>query len=582
MSLLTLLNTSGGLQKTDDISWKIAYRLSSDISWGIEQAYKLQKTFKNSVGLQPVLHIDINGLGISKDLTFKNLIPLIRYHFLKNSLPFVVYFNLTNALLQEFIKELNLLNKLGYDESKKDIYFINRIGYDYKLVLNNLMNSIDSSVLIEVGLVNYLGDKVQKDIALLNDILSVNPLLKDLNLLNSIGVLDALNWGDFKLVADIGPGASTGDYDIFIDNVSIKDSVESMSITLSEDYFVNSFRASISDISLWDSLAIDGSTTTRVKVTIGTDIYYFLLEKRELTGSLKSRSISLWGRSKLATLQEPYSTKLTDQYLAANMASTAVASLAPGFTLDYNVIDYYIPENTLEVAGKTPIEVIKEIVKAAGGIIRSGKQGELIIRYKYPYNPETLDSETAVWTYSDVDNVLSLNESYVQESGYNAVLVETDTSSLESSNVSGTIVIDTERTPENPTIHDPIYIRVYLNAIPDYLESGYPDSFYEIRLTDGFIYYNGTIIQEETEEIEIVSSKGSTQYPILEITSYDWIGLNPGVLDVEPDRENSIVLIPSGGRTEGLVNLTYNTVYDSWRISGLSENAVLFVAAKEL
>ena len=557
-------------QLFQDTSWKVGFdKLLSTVSWKILQEVKLE-------------YFLISKISMQLRYILKNLISVIKYHSMKNSLPLTLRFNLINALLQDFLKELNLLNKLGYDESKKEIYLINRIGHDYKLVLSNLLNSLDSSVFVEEHLINYIGDKLQKDITLINDILSINPLIKDLNLLNSIGTLDALNWGDFELVADIGPSAPTGDYDILIDNISIKDSVESMSLTLAEDYFVNSFKASISDISLWDSLAPDGSTTLRVKITIGTDIFYFLLEKRELEGDVKARSISLWGRSKPATLQEPYSTKLTDQYLSAGMASSAIASLAPGFTLEYNIMDYYIPENVLEVAGKTSIEVIKEIARGGGGIIRSGKQGELIIRYKYPYNPETLDSETAIWTYSDVDNVIRLSENDIQESGYNAVLVETDTSSLESSNVSGTIVLDTDRTPENPTITDPIYIRVYLNAIPDYSESGYPSSFYEMRLTDGSIYYNGTVIQEETEEVEIVSSKGSTQYPILEILSYDWLGLDPGTLDVEPDRENSLVLIPSGSRTEGLVNLTYNTVYDSWRISGLSEDAVLFVAAKEL
>lgn len=338
----------------------------------------------------------------------------------------------------------------------------------------------------------------------------------------------------------------------------------------------------ISDLSLWSLLEPDGSETLRIRIKIGTDNYYFLLEKREFSASYGKRTIKIWGRSKTAILSEPYSTKLSDEYAPSGMASDVIANYANGFTIEYNAFDYYIPENTLEVSGKTKIQVIDEIAKAGGGIVRCGKQGELIIRYKRPYDPDSIESETTDYDFDYYDNILSLNENEIQESGYNAVLVETDTSNKQGSNVSGTIILDPDKSPSNPVPGDPIYIRVYLTAIPDYTESGYPDSFYEFRTTDGSLSYQGTITEEVTEDVEIVSSKGNTQYPILNIVSYEWKGLNPGTLEVDPERENTLKLIPSGDRTEGIVSITYNTVYDLWYAEGLTEDSILFVAAKEI
>jgi len=552
------------------IAWKVnLQQMLRELAWKIHFSLYKDFSFLNTISLKVLYNI-------------KNLIQSIKFYNVKNSIIYILYRNLVNHIIEDKLRLMNLLNKLGYDPVEKYYDLINSLNFDEILILTTLLNSIDEKTFKTIDIINYIGDELKKNIKIINDILSINPLLKDYSLITTLGKSDPLHLGDFDLVADEGASASTGDFDIFLDGQSIKDSVENISITLSENYFTNSFDAEISDLSLWSLLEPDGSETLRIHIKIGIDDYYFLLEKREFSASFGKRVIKIWGRSKTAILSEPYSTKLTDQYLSSGVASDVIANLASGFTLEYNIFDYFIPENTFEIAGKTKIQVIDAIAKAGGGIVRCGKQGELIIRYKYPYNPDEIESETTDYDFDYYDNIISLSESEIQESGYNAVLVETDTSTKQESNVSGTIVLDPDKTPPSPTLGDAIYFRVYLTAIPDYNESGYPDSFYEFRTTDGSLTYQGTITEEITEEVEIVSSKGTTQYPILNIVSYSWIGLNPGTITVDPERENTLKLTPSGDRTEGIVSITYNTAYDLWYAQDLDEDSVLFVIAKEV
>ncbi len=582
MSLLLLFREESG-KKEDSIAWDIKPYKSDTISWELHEAVRHDYTFKDAVLILPPMVDLITGLGIAVDFIFRNMIYLISYGKICTPVSLTLYSSVINSLLTVQQSHLELSNKLGFDPLRIESVLASRLGCARYQSYTDIITSITKAGKIDIGILNYIGNKLQKDLDLLNSILDNTPLERRYSIKNSIDSAEAyLHWGDFKLKADQGPWVATGDWDIKLDGESIKEYVSAVSINLNEDHFTNSFEATIDCVELWDRLEPDGSQDLRITIKIGIDLFKFLLETRKLSGSVSERSISIWGRGKTAVLDSPYMLKLEDEYASEGMASDIIQSLAPGFTIDFRIPDYFIPGETLELAGRSRIEVISEIARAGGGIVRCGPQGELVIRPKHPFDPDTMNLESPVWEYSDFDDVIQLDEEWLQESGYNAILVESEVPSNAGTNVSGTIVLDEELSPTPLREGDPVYVRVYLVAIPDFSDPNYPGSFYELRVTDGSTVYRGTIVKEETEVVQVTANQGSARYPILELVSYDWIGLDAGDLQVDPKRENKLVLTPSGSRTEGLVRVTYRTAYDSWQLIGANENTILFVAAKEI
>lgn len=388
----------------------------------------------------------------------------------------------------------------------------------------------------------------------------------------------SLEWGDFDGVADAGPGAATGDYDILIDGVSVKNAALTCNIVLDEGQFVNTCDIELADTALWPDVEPNLSGDLRIEVKIGTVQYFFMLEERGVSINVEENTINVWGRSKTALLDAPYSTPLDTELDATKLASEIVDDLAPGFTVDFQILDYFVSPGAIEQLGRAPVEVIFELAAAAGGIVRCSPEGDLIIRYSHPEDLVAFESETPAYFFTDYDNVVTLDEQLESKQLANAVLIEEQTSS--GPGLAGRIETDDDLSP-SVLAGVSFYIRVYLVDTPDQSAfPGWPLDFYSLDLSQGAAVFLGTIQREEEEMVEILRGAGNVGFPIVSITSLDWQTEDLGALTFTQGAEE--VVLASEADENGLVKVTYQTVYDSWRIDPpLTKEAVLIAALKE-
>ena len=130
-----------------------------------------------------------------------------------------------------------------------------------------------------------------------------------------------------------------------------------------------------------------------------------------------------------AWLAEPYAAARTYTPGAATTArqlaesELARAGLASGFSLDWNIDDWLVPEGAWSCQNMTPMQVINRIADAAGAYVNSHpSEKSLIVRPRYPLPPWQ-------WAAAAVDKILppdvvkTLNLDWQEKPVFNAVYV---------------------------------------------------------------------------------------------------------------------------------------------------------------
>lgn len=481
-----------------------------------------------------------------------------------------------------------LVNRVG-DPMKGSFSFLNESHLMGSWAFRNLgpimasvrlRNQLNITMMNSWQLVNTLVEVKLGSWQILNKLEEFPILMSSLQMRNNILGLasTSLEWGDFDGVADAGPGAATGDYDILIDGVSVKGQVLRCNITLDEGQFTNTCEINLADVNLWPDVEPDLSGDLRIEVKIGTVQYFFMLEERGIDVNVAVDTVNIWGRSKTALLDAPYSAPLDTELDATKLASEIVDDLAPGFTTDWQILDYFVVPGAIEQLGKTPVQVIAELAAGSGGLVRCSPEGDLIIRYKHPEDLVAFEGETPSYFFTDYDNVVTMDEQFDLKQLANAVLIEEQTAA--GVGLSGRIEVDRDL---SPTVLAGVafHLRVYLNDTPDHDQfPSWPGGFYSLDLSQGAAVFVGTIEREEEEIISILRGAGSVGFPIVSITSLDWQTEDLGSLTFTPGDEE--VVLASEADENGLVKVTYQTVYDSWRIDPpLTKEAVLIAALKE-
>ena len=165
------------------------------------------------------------------------------------------------------------------------------------------------------------------------------------------------------------------------------------------------------------------------KIAIGTDIYWFMCEERQLNINNNSQTFSVWGRSRQAFLTQKFCELINDtedsghiwQTQKKTTASAVIQDIIDNYayspiTVNFNIDDFYIYRDGFTVSNKEPLAVIKEIVEGVGAEIIGNADGSLTIQ-KY----ETTGA--SVCDLNDFDDIIEYSENIQYQSGYNAVTV---------------------------------------------------------------------------------------------------------------------------------------------------------------
>ena len=101
---------------------------------------------------------------------------------------------------------------------------------------------------------------------------------------------------------------------IFLDGNNITDYIEGWQISIDGESYVNSVTVDFADRSYFSNCnPLLNIGEKRIKITLDSNDYEFLLERRNLSRDPNVGNFSIWGRSLIATLDVPYAIPITDK-----------------------------------------------------------------------------------------------------------------------------------------------------------------------------------------------------------------------------------------------------------------------------
>jgi len=285
--------------------------------------------------------------------------------------------------------------------------------------------------------------------------------------------------------------------------------------------------------------------------------------------------INVWGRSKTAKLMDSfYSSPLTKTWDEPVLASAVIQELAAGFIIQNDLEDFMIPARVLQAERAMPMEIIRRIAEAQGGVVRSGPLGELILRPRFPILPAQIEEAAADHTLYESGDLIQLSDEEVLSEGWNAVRVEGKRGSADEPSIM--IELDSERN-NGRSVFEPGE-EAYLRAYPTPLDLAYTH-----QVTLGTAELLGSFEQEiEEEEIQVTDAVARTRYPILEVFDLQWDGRELSSPEWEQGGREIRFTAAEGCSGSGYLRLRYKTRYDLWKVrADVEGKAVLCLQDEE-
>lgn len=142
--------------------------------------------------------------------------------------------------------------------------------------------------------------------------------------------------------------------------------------------------------------APDGELT-EIEVAINGFIWTFAVEAFDDNRRFGSHTVSLRGKSRSATLGEPYAPKRTFTQDTAKDASQLAGDelVDTGWTLIWDAVDWLVPGGTFGYQDLAPIDAIAQVANAIGATVLSNPETkELTVQARYPDSPWVWDAAT--------------------------------------------------------------------------------------------------------------------------------------------------------------------------------------------
>ncbi len=257
---------------------------------------------------------------------------------------------------------------------------------------------------------------------------------------------------------------------ILKDGKSILQWFDSAKISMSDSSYCFTLDLSLNSLEIWDWFDPEKNKGELcLKVLIGNNIYEFLCEERSVPIDIEGTVFSVWGRSKQALLDKPYSKIIKDTSETTHLWQTQNATVtaiiqdilttycpANKPTVTWNVEDYLIKAKSFSVSERSPIEVISSLADVIGAQLVPLPDGNLSIEtYK-------TSGSTIVADFNDFDHIVSLNEETQHSFGHNAITITGAESDV--SNQLSYEVLEAEE-EEQWEINKPRTVRVYYHHV---------------------------------------------------------------------------------------------------------------------
>lgn len=300
--------------------------------------------------------------------------------------------------------------------------------------------------------------------------------------------------------------------------------------------------------------------TDAVQVNVGGNVYNFIFDRLQIEeDGLEAESRTLTAVSPVLAFGLPRARAIDFTNNTARLASDIVRGLLG--SVDWQIVDWLIPEFRLAVTQQTPLQIAQDIAKAAGGLLTSDRAGNPVVKYRYPVSALEFDTATPDKVYNTFDHVFSRRANLDPKNGFNSFLV-TDVSPGQSTTRFAD-VLDFDLTSRSTAT-----ITAYLSPVRDVvLRDTAPE-------TIGIQTLGERVQLQQTEDIEIRNGSGQTRRPIDSIVSMNFLSMPlTGVAYTQGATE----IRTQDPEAFGLVRVVYNTIANQYRVSGITSPKVQFL-----
>jgi len=199
--------------------------------------------------------------------------------------------------------------------------------------------------------------------------------------------------------------------------------VSSLSLSLDIDSFAWSLSATVLESI---SLIRPGATGVKeIEVTVDGYVWVFIVESYNENKVFGKTTWTVSGRSKTAYLSAPYILPASDTYTTQLLASQIVTDqlVGTGFTLGYSTVDWLVPADSFSYENSTPMQVVKKVADAVGGVILPHKSSDsFTLKARYLNSPWDWATSTPVASLTS-HIILGLSGNWQPKGDINGVYV---------------------------------------------------------------------------------------------------------------------------------------------------------------
>lgn len=256
-------------------------------------------------------------------------------------------------------------------------------------------------------------------------------------------------------------------------------------------------------------------------VVLFGDRYEFIVDSKGLDRSAPGAvSMTVSGSSPVAMLdvQPDRAAEVTRTWTEPALASEIVRELAGSVPVDWRLLDWTIPAHRLGVAAASPISVIQQIARAAGGVAEATPTGALLIRPAFPVTVPEWGAVPADQVFTDAADNLSVRDGVSGVTRFNRLYLA---DVVPGSNPDRIEWVADEADSLRGELH------VYPAAWRENL-------VVTSTRTDAVLLPSGVVSREEDEVIEIAGGTGAASYPVDAILAAEWLDTDLGGVVVAP------------------------------------------------
>jgi hypothetical protein len=195
----------------------------------------------------------------------------------------------------------------------------------------------------------------------------------------------------------------------------------------------------------------------------------------------------------------------------------------------WQLVDWWIPAYRLAAEKAAPLDVAQQVVSAVGGLIESQPDGSVVCRPRWPVSIPEIESATVDLELSE-KYIYAITESPTQDDLVNRVVIIDQDAAYQDRLEYIPNKLGTEDDPYNGILYG--YISPWREGLR--IVTTRPSKITLGTLGEGTRAIGDSNEDFPAETLTFTNRESSTQYPIMDLTSIEWLDENLGSVTFTP------------------------------------------------